>query len=89
MIAKKKISLASVAVCLAAMFTVAAIGGALTQLGPWYQALKVPAWQPPGPAFGIVWTTIYILTTISAVLAWRDTDKQKDGKVLIGLFVAN
>jgi translocator protein len=71
------------------MFSLAGIGGALTQLGPWYYALKMPAWQPPGPAFGIIWTTIYILTTISAVLAWRDTNKPADRSKLIGLFALN
>lgn len=85
----KKVSLASILVCVVTMFAVAGIGGAITQLGPWYQALKMPPWQPPGPAFGIIWTTIYILTVISAVLAWRDVDKLRDGARLIGLFGFN
>jgi translocator protein len=71
------------------MFVVAGIGGAITHLGPWYQGLKMPSWQPPGPAFGIIWTTIYVLTTTSAVLTWRDLDKARDGAKLIGLFALN
>ena len=89
MIAQKKISLVSIAVCLGIMFTLAAIGGSITQLGPWYQSLKMPSWQPPGAAFGIVWSTIYVLTTISAVLAWRDVSKPGEGRKLIGLFLLN
>ncbi len=49
----------------------AAIGGTLTDIGPWYQHLNKPDWQPPPPAFGVIWTTIFALCTLAAVLAWR------------------
>lgn len=26
----------------------------------WYRALEKPPWQPPAPAFGIVWTPLYV-----------------------------
>lgn len=39
------------------------IGGALTRLGPWYDALRKPSWQPPGWVFGPVWSTIGVITT--------------------------
>jgi translocator protein len=85
----RRISKTSIAVCFVIMFSLAGIGGALTQLGPWYYALKMPAWQPPGPAFGIIWTTIYILGIISGVLAWRDTNKPAERSKLLGLFALN
>ena len=49
----------------------AGIGSALTDLGPWYQALRQPAWKPPDAVFGIVWSTLFTLCAISGALAWR------------------
>lgn len=71
------------------MVALSGLGGALTQLGPWYLALDKPAWQPPGPAFGIIWTTIYVLYATAAVLAWRDTLKPADRSKLIGYCALN
>jgi len=51
---------------------VAGAGGALTQIGPWYFALAKPTWQPPDWLFGPAWTTIFTLTAIAGVLAWRN-----------------
>ena len=34
------------------------IGGLLTEIGPWYRALKKPSFQPPDWAFGPAWTLI-------------------------------
>lgn len=55
---------------LALSFTVAAIGGALTDLGPWYQNLRQPAWKPPDVWFGPIWTTIFTLAAVSGWWAW-------------------
>lgn len=49
---------------------VAVAGGVLTTIGPWYDSLKKPSWQPPEWAFGPIWTVILILAAISAALAW-------------------
>ncbi|MFM8864811.1 MAG: TspO/MBR family protein [Limnohabitans sp.] len=49
----------------------AGIGGALTELGPWYYALQHPDWKPPDAAFGVIWSTIFTLCALSAALAWR------------------
>ena len=48
-----------------------AAGGALTRIGPWYEALRKPSFQPPGWAFGPAWTAIGILTGIGVLSAWR------------------
>ncbi len=58
-----------VAVLLA--IVVGGLGGAATDIGPWYVALIKPSWQPPDWLFGPVWTTIYVLTAIAGVRAWR------------------
>ena len=53
-----------------AMF-VAALGASATDVGPWYQALHKPSWQPPDWLFGPVWTIIFALTAYAGVLAWN------------------
>lgn len=47
------------------------LGGLATDIGPWYFSLVKPSWQPPDWLFGPAWTTIYILTGIAGVRAWR------------------
>jgi len=46
------------------------IGGAATSVGPWYQALKKPSWNPPNWAFAPAWTIILGLAAWSGVLGW-------------------
>ncbi|MCS7100580.1 MAG: tryptophan-rich sensory protein [Burkholderiaceae bacterium] len=58
-------------VAAAGVCAVAAAGGLLTDIGPWYYALRKPSWQPPDWAFGPAWTLIFALTAIAAVLAWE------------------
>ncbi len=52
------------------------LGGLLTGLGlgPWYEALRVPSWQPPAWAFTPAWTTIFTLLAIAAWLVHRDVE---------------
>ena len=61
-----------IVVAIACAFVVATTGGLLTELGPWYLALKVPAWKPPDWAFGPIWTIIFALTTWAGLRGWRD-----------------
>jgi translocator protein len=65
---------------------VAIIGGLMTDIGPWYQALNKPAWQPPDWLFGPVWTTIYAMTAVAMVLAWdgsKDTVARQNLLILL------
>jgi translocator protein len=67
---------------------VAVFGAVLTDTGPWYRALKFPAWKPPDWAFGPVWTSIFILCVVAGALAWRDgTDGQR--QLIVVLFAVN
>ena len=50
---------------------VAALGASATDIGPWYQALHKPSWQPPDWLFGPVWTLIFGLTAYAGVLVWN------------------
>ena len=79
----------AIGIAAGAALLVAILGGAATDLGPWYQALTLPAWQPPGPVFPIVWTLIYALTATSAVLAWRSAADEKTRLAIIGMFCLN
>lgn len=73
----------------AAAIFVAVLGGTITDLGPWYESLKKPDWQPPGPAFGAIWTTIYALTALAAVITWRRAPAGPEREWLVGLFALN
>lgn len=68
---------------------VAVIGGAATDIGPWYAALKKPSWQPPNWLFGPVWTTIFALCVVAGVIAWRNAATDEARFLIIGLFVVN
>jgi translocator protein len=88
----KKRGILDIVIAISVAVALSGIGGAVTAptiLEPWYQALVKPAWQPPGPAFGIIWTTIYVLGTAAAVLAWRSTTDQKWHRNLVWLFGVN
>jgi tryptophan-rich sensory protein len=68
---------------------VAALGATVTDLGPWYGRLAKPSWQPPGPAFGIIWTVIYALCALSGATAWRRASAKGRREWILGLFALN
>jgi tryptophan-rich sensory protein len=72
-----------------AAISVASLGATMTDLGPWYQGLIKPAWQPPDWAFGPAWTIIYALTVLSAVSAWRSASERAMREWIIILFTLN
>jgi tryptophan-rich sensory protein len=73
---------------LAALF-VAVLGGTLTDIGPWYQNLAKPSWQPPDWIFGPAWTLIFALAAISAATAWRYAPRRETREWLVALFALN
>lgn len=73
-----------VLVAAGAALAVAALGGAATDIGPWYLGLRKPAWQPPDWLFAPAWTAIYALTALAGVRAWRRTrDVAGRGRLLV------
>ena len=68
------------------------LGGASARVGgtvannPWYDQLKLPALQPPGPVFGIAWGILYALIGIAFALVWAT--KAPGRWVALGLFAA-
>ena len=73
---------------LAAM-AVGALGTAATDLGPWYQDLVKPSWQPPDWLFGPAWTLIYALAALSAAFAWNAARSQAARNRVLVLFGIN
>ena len=68
---------------------VAGLGATMTDLGPWYQDLRKPPWQPPDWLFGPAWTLIFGLTAMSAAIAWRNAPDRASREWTIGLFALN
>ncbi len=73
---------------IAAIFT-AVMGATITDIGPWYQALKQPAWAPPDWLFGPAWTIIFMFCTISGATAWLAARTRLQAENIIGLFAMN
>ncbi len=61
----------------------------MTQLGPWYFALKKPWFQPPDWLFGPAWTTIFVCCVIAAVWAWRQAHTSRQRMLILALFALN
>jgi tryptophan-rich sensory protein len=67
----------------------AAAGGILTDIGPWYRNLKKPSWQPPDWLFGPAWTVILGLAAWSGVLAWTHAPNGEARLIVALLFGFN
>ncbi len=78
-----------VTIATAAAVCVAALGATVTDLGPWYQALAKPSWNPPDVVFPMGWTVIYALITIAGITAWRAAPTSAKAEWVIGLFALN
>lgn len=75
-------------VALATSYATAGIGRVLTDLGPWYFALRQPPWKPPDAAFGVIWTLIFTLAAVSAAWAWShatDAGQRRRVWILFGV----
>ncbi len=64
-------------------------GGLLTEVGPWYRALKKPSWQPPNWLFGPAWTVILGLAAWSAALGWVQARGSGERALIVALFGLN
>jgi benzodiazapine receptor len=73
----------------AAAIVVAVLGATMTDIGPWYQGLKKPDWQPPDWIFGPAWTVIFAFAALSGATAWRHAPADASREWVIGLFAVN
>jgi len=78
-----------VVVAALAAVVVAGLGASATDIGPWYQTLRKPSWQPPDWLFGPAWTLIYGLIALAGVKAWRAADGRRTRNRILVLFAAN
>ncbi|MBY0391904.1 MAG: tryptophan-rich sensory protein [Novosphingobium sp.] len=61
----------------------------MTDTTGWYQSLNLPSWNPPAPAFGLIWTVVFTLIAAAGVYAWRAAPDSRSADTLIGLFAIN
>lgn len=54
-----------------------------------YGTLKLLSFTPSGWIIGLVWTIIFILVTISAILFWIKSERDKKFWFIISLFIDN
>lgn len=78
-----------IVVAAAAALGVAVLGGLMTDIGPWYQQLRQPAWKPPDWLFGPAWTLIFAFAAASGVVAWRRAANRERREWLLVLFALN
>jgi tryptophan-rich sensory protein len=62
----------------------AVIGGRATKkgLGPWFNSLRKPPFQPPNWVFGPVWTVLYGAMAVSAWRVWRQPSSTRRSAAL-------
>jgi translocator protein len=68
---------------------VAAIGTTLTDVGPWYQVLVKPSWNPPDVAFGAIWTAVFSMIAVAGYTTWCAAQTQSEQMTIIGVFAFN
>ena len=62
------------------------LSGYLSQSGysnPWFDALRKPAFMPPGWLFGVAWTILYILLGLSLAMLLHAKGALKRDRVLV------
>jgi len=73
----------------AVVFFVAAIGSYFTDSGmEWYKTINLPSFTPPGWVIGAVWTAIFILSALSALIFWNK-GRGKDFRLIVFFFLLN
>jgi tryptophan-rich sensory protein len=70
---------------------VAFVGGQLTMrsVKTWYKTIRKPSWTPPGGVIGTVWTVLYILAAISALIVWNLPGGASVPTTIVMLFILN
>ena len=85
-----RVTAASVIVIVLAVIAVALIGSHFSAMNrEWYEHLVKPSFQPPNWVFGAVWTTLFILGAISAILIWNTRPQTGVTYCIMALFVVN
>jgi len=69
---------------------VSVFGGQLVNSGMnWYKTIKLPSLAPAGSIIGMVWTIIFILCTIAALIVWNKFSRGNRFNLIIAFFLIN
>jgi len=72
------------------VLVIAVLGNIITAQGlDWYSRLNLPLITPPGFIIGIIWSVIFILTTISALIFYNRAFRNLRFIFVITLFLIN
>lgn len=65
-------------------FAAAGVGGVVTAraIPTWYRGLDKPPWNPPDWVFGPVWTVLYLMMGIAAVLVRRQAEGSRGAQAM-------
>ena len=75
-------------VAVGAVAATAAIGGVAADPGSaWYRSLRKPRWQPPPPAYALVWTPLYGIIAYSAARALTRAQNRDHSQLASGLIL--
>jgi tryptophan-rich sensory protein len=55
----------------------------------WYKTIKLPSWTPSGSVIGTVWTILFILAAISALIIWNQLAHDSRFWWIVVLFILN
>ncbi len=58
-------------------------------LGTWYQSLVLPDWTPSGEIIGLVWSVIFIMVAVSALIFWNMVPKSTTFRLIVLAFILN
>lgn len=74
-------------------FLTALAGSLLTSRAmDWYKTINKPSWTPPGSLIGAVWTALFILGAISAMIVWNSSLRSEQVgrfKWIVAVFILN
>jgi len=71
-------------------FITAFIGSNITSKGMnWYKTINLPSFAPPGSIIGTIWTIIFILTALSAIIFWNHCYGKRNYRLVVLLFLVN
>ncbi len=79
----------TVVVAALAAIVLAAAGGLLTEIGPWYRNLRKPRLQPPDWLFGPAWTIILSLWAGAAAVGYHSATTEGGRLCVVSMFAVN
>ena len=75
-------------VTVGALAATAAIGGVAADPGSdWYRSLRKPRWQPPPPAYALVWTPLYVTIAYAGARALTRAQSRDRSQLAAGLIL--